>query len=106
MTKTLPEFKSEEEEAQFWDTHNSLDYIKSDEPVEIEVDPKVTAKIRKQAQTKNAGREGRVNSSELREYTVQEIRDFLAADQLDIQTKKEVKKGKKRSREKKIESRR
>ena len=52
MAKELPEFKSEAEEAEFWDTHNSLDYLESDEPEEVELNPELTAKIREQAQTK------------------------------------------------------
>ena len=35
----LPEFKSEEEEAQFWDTHSFADYIGDLEEVELEVAP-------------------------------------------------------------------
>lgn len=43
MAKELPEFKSEEEEAEFWDTHNSLNYLETDEPVEVELAPELAA---------------------------------------------------------------
>ena len=52
MAKEIPEFKSEAEEAEFWDTHNSLDYLESDEPVEVELAPELAAKIRERSQTK------------------------------------------------------
>jgi predicted DNA binding CopG/RHH family protein len=31
----LPEFSTEQEEAEFWDTHDSTDYIAATEPVEV-----------------------------------------------------------------------
>lgn len=52
MTKRIPDFKSEKEEAEFWDTHNSLDYLESDEPVRLELDPGLAAKIRERSKTK------------------------------------------------------
>ncbi|WP_027356871.1 CopG family antitoxin [Desulfofundulus thermocisternus] len=64
MAKTLPEFKSEKEEAEFWDTHNSLDYIESDEPVEMELDPELAAKIRERARTKQVTLRLRVSQIE------------------------------------------
>jgi predicted DNA binding CopG/RHH family protein len=64
MAKTLPEFKSEKEEAEFWDTHNSLDYIESDEPVEMELAPGLAAKIRERARTKQVTLRLRVSQIE------------------------------------------
>lgn len=64
MAKELPEFKSEAEEAEFWDTHNSLDYLESDEPVEIELDPELAAKIRERVQTKRVTLRLRVSQIE------------------------------------------
>ena len=64
MAKEIPEFKSEREEAEFWDTHNSLDYLESDEPVEIELDPGLAAKIRERAQTKRVTLRLRVSQIE------------------------------------------
>ncbi|MEW5899058.1 MAG: CopG family antitoxin [Bacillota bacterium] len=64
MAKELPEFKSEREEAEFWDTHNSLDYLESDESVEIELDPELAAKIRERAQTKRVTLRLRVSQIE------------------------------------------
>jgi hypothetical protein len=29
MAKEIPEFKTEKEEAEFWDAHNSLEYLES-----------------------------------------------------------------------------
>lgn len=52
MAKSAPKFKSEKEEAEFWDAHNSLDYLESDEPVKIELDPELAAKIRERSKTK------------------------------------------------------
>ncbi len=37
MTKKIPDFKSLEEAADYWDTHSFADYIQTTEPVEIEV---------------------------------------------------------------------
>lgn len=45
MTKKIPEFRSEEEEALFWDSHDSTDYLDDLEPVEIEVTPELKEKI-------------------------------------------------------------
>jgi predicted DNA binding CopG/RHH family protein len=39
MAKEIPEFKTEKEEAEFWDTHNSLEYLENDEPIELELAP-------------------------------------------------------------------
>jgi predicted DNA binding CopG/RHH family protein len=64
VAKELPEFKSEREEAEFWDTHNSLDYLESDEPVEIELEPELAAKIRERAQTKRVTLRLRVSQIE------------------------------------------
>jgi predicted DNA binding CopG/RHH family protein len=44
MAKEIPEFKTEKEEAEFWDTHNSLEYLESDEPIELELAPELAAK--------------------------------------------------------------
>lgn len=52
MTKKIPEFKNEKEEAVFWDTHNSLDYLESDEPVELELAPELIATIKERSKTK------------------------------------------------------
>lgn len=35
MVKTIPAFKSEQEEANFWDTHDSTDYLDGTEPAEL-----------------------------------------------------------------------
>ena len=32
----IPEFKNEEEEAEFWDTHDSTDYLDQTEEVDVE----------------------------------------------------------------------
>lgn len=45
MTKKIPEFRSEEEEALFWDSHDSTEYLDDLEPVEIEVTPELKEKI-------------------------------------------------------------
>ncbi len=37
MTKKIPDFKSLEEAADYWDTHSFADYIEDTEPVEIEI---------------------------------------------------------------------
>ena len=34
MVRTIPTFKSEQEEARFWDTHDSADYLDDTEPEE------------------------------------------------------------------------
>ena len=35
MTKKIPEFKTEQEEAEFWDTHDSTEYLDDTEPVNM-----------------------------------------------------------------------
>ena len=35
MVKTIPTFKSEQEEADFWETHDSTHYLDETEPVEV-----------------------------------------------------------------------
>jgi predicted DNA binding CopG/RHH family protein len=35
LVKTIPKFKSEQEEAEFWDTHDSTDYLDDTEPTEL-----------------------------------------------------------------------
>ncbi len=37
MTRKIPDFKSLQEAADYWDTHSFADYIGDTEPVEIEV---------------------------------------------------------------------
>lgn len=61
--KKLPEFKSEEEEAEFWDTHDTTEYTEEwDEliiggpksaSVHIRVEPQVKAKLEEYAHSKN-----------------------------------------------------
>ncbi|OIQ52936.1 hypothetical protein MOTE_25290 [Moorella thermoacetica] len=64
MAAELPEFKNEREEAEFWDVHNTLDYLESDEPVEIELDPDLEAKIRERQKTKRVTLRLRVSQIE------------------------------------------
>lgn len=45
MVKKVPEFKTEEEEARFWDEHDSTEYLDDFEPVEIKVSPKLENEI-------------------------------------------------------------
>jgi predicted DNA binding CopG/RHH family protein len=35
LVKTIPKFKSEQEEAEFWDAHDSADYVDDTEPAEL-----------------------------------------------------------------------
>ncbi|WP_035106688.1 CopG family antitoxin [Desulfovirgula thermocuniculi] len=64
MAGELPKFKSEREEAEFWDTHNTLDYLEGDEAVDIELDPALEAKIRERAKTKRVTLRLRVSQIE------------------------------------------
>jgi hypothetical protein len=43
---SIPEFKSYEEEAKFWDTHSIADYLDEFEPVELEVAKPLTHILR------------------------------------------------------------
>ena len=45
MKKKLPVFKSEEEEARFWDKEDTTEYIEEFEPVECEVAPELEEEI-------------------------------------------------------------
>ena len=63
----IPEFKSREEEAKFWDTHDLTDYWDEFKPVKvrfaknlsegitIRFDPQTLAKLREQARKKGMG---------------------------------------------------
>ncbi len=64
VKKELPSFKSEREEAEFWDTHNSLDYIEDDEQVDIEFAPELVEQIRERAKTKRVTLRLRVSQIE------------------------------------------
>jgi hypothetical protein len=44
-SKKIPEFKTEEEEAQFWDEHDTTEYEDEFKTVKIEVDPELEAEI-------------------------------------------------------------
>lgn len=44
--KELPPFKDEDEEAEFWATHDTLDFIDETEAVQIELDPRLLEQIR------------------------------------------------------------
>ncbi len=45
MGKKIPEFKSEEEEARFWDEHDSTEFVEHFEPVDIAVSPELEKEI-------------------------------------------------------------
>lgn len=45
MVKKVPEFKTEEEEARFWDEHDSTEYFDDFEPVDIKVSPELENEI-------------------------------------------------------------
>src|SRR5437763_5732101 len=63
----IPEFASVEEEAQFWDTHDSADYPHEFKPVQVKVaksldsgitvrfDPHTLSQLRSEAQMKGVG---------------------------------------------------
>ena len=46
MPKMLPEFKSYEEEIEFWATANTLEYIDEEEEVQVELDPALKKTMR------------------------------------------------------------
>ncbi|MGO0122229.1 CopG family antitoxin [Desulfothermobacter acidiphilus] len=64
MTKELPRFESEEEEARFWDTHNSLNYIESEEQVEIELAPELARELARRSETRRVALRLRVSQIE------------------------------------------
>lgn len=45
MAKKVPDFNTEEEEARFWDEHDSTEFIDDFEPVEIELSPELEDEI-------------------------------------------------------------
>ena len=45
MVKKIPEFKTEEEEARFWDEHDSTEFIEDFEPVDIALSPELEEEI-------------------------------------------------------------
>lgn len=65
--RQIPEFKSMEEEAEFWDTHDTTDFEQEFKPVKvrfaknlseglhIRLDPQTLAELRSQAQEKGIG---------------------------------------------------
>lgn len=48
----VPDFKTSEEEAEFWETHSVSDYWDELEQVKEELDPKLKAKIKARANLK------------------------------------------------------
>lgn len=48
----IPDFKTAEEEAEFWETHSVSDYWNEFESVREELDPKLKAKIKARANLK------------------------------------------------------
>jgi predicted HicB family RNase H-like nuclease len=83
MTKLkIPDFKTLEEAADYWDTHSFADHLEDTEPVEIEVcldnrrifleiDPEISEKLKKIAQKKGQSYNKLINSW-IREKIVQE----------------------------------
>lgn len=82
MTKKIPDFKSLEEAAEYWDTHSFADHIDDTEPVEIEVsigtrkilleiDRDLSEKLNKIAHKKKKSYEKLINSW-IREKIIQE----------------------------------
>lgn len=82
MTRKIPDFKSLEEAAEYWDTHSFADYIEDTEPVEIEVSPTrrrimveidndILEKLKKVARKKHKGYDKLINSW-IREKIIQE----------------------------------
>lgn len=57
--KELPPFTNEDEEAEFWETHDTLDYTEEAGPDEIEFDPCLSERIRSRLQSKRLGTAGR-----------------------------------------------
>jgi hypothetical protein len=45
MSKKVPDFRTEEEEARFWDEHDTTEFIDDFETVEIELSPELEDKI-------------------------------------------------------------
>ncbi len=52
MTKKVPEFRNEEEEARFWDEHDSMEFIEDFEPVDIKLSPKLEYEILRKRELK------------------------------------------------------
>jgi len=48
----IPKFKTEEEEAEFWETHSIADYWDELSRVDVEINPKLKEKIRRRAPLK------------------------------------------------------
>jgi predicted DNA binding CopG/RHH family protein len=82
MTKKIPDFKSLEEAAEYWDSHSFADHIEDTEPVEIEVsltrrrimleiDSDILEKLKKIANKKKKGYDKLINSW-IREKIIQE----------------------------------
>jgi predicted DNA binding CopG/RHH family protein len=82
MKLKIPDFKSLEEAADYWDTHSFADYLEDTEPIEIEVclpkrrilleiDDDLSVKLKKIAQKKGQNYEKLINSW-IREKIMQE----------------------------------
>ncbi|TEB06169.1 hypothetical protein Psch_03213 [Pelotomaculum schinkii] len=52
MAKEIPEFKTEEEEARFWDNHDSAEFLDDFEPLDIEVAQELEEEILKRRELK------------------------------------------------------
>lgn len=45
----IPRFESEDDEAEFWDTHSTVDYLEDSEPLSVEVSPDLKAAVQARA---------------------------------------------------------
>lgn len=88
MVRTIPEFKSEQEEAEFWDTHDSTDYLEQTEAVEVSfVDarpPKKSISLRIDAETIDtlkdvAARKGIGYQTLIRMWVMERLEDEMNA---------------------------
>ena len=50
--RRIPKFNNESEEAEFWATHDTMDYIDDTEPVEFEIDPRLRNEARSRSRSR------------------------------------------------------
>lgn len=75
----VPEFKSREEEAEFWDTHSAADYWDQLEPVQVEVDPELADRVAERRKTKRI-------TLRLRECQLEAVKRIAAKKDIPYQT--------------------
>lgn len=78
VAKEIPAFGSEKTEADFWDTHDTLEYAEG-EPVHLELEPEVAKKLVDRQKSKRV-------TLRLREYQIEDAKIIAREREIPYQT--------------------